>query len=88
MQKKKPRPMNSISETEAGEKLPLLIDEMTKAHQPVLITGQHSNAVLISEEDWNAIQETLHLLSISGMRISILEGMATPIEQCYQELDW
>jgi antitoxin YefM len=80
--------MDSISAAEAGEKLPLLIGRTTEAHSPVLITGERGNAVLLSEEDWNAIQETLHLLSLPGMRESIREGMATPIEQCSREPGW
>jgi len=44
--------------------------------------------VLISEEDWNAIQETLFLLSVPGMRESIREGMDTPVEECDKELEW
>ena len=55
---------------------------------PVLITGRRSNAVLIGEEDWQAIQETLYLLSIPGMRESIRKGMSTPVEDCVRELRW
>lgn len=80
--------MNVISGTEAGAKLDLLIDETASAHEPVLIKGERTNAVLVSEEDWNAIQETLYLLSVPGMRESIHEGIATPIEQCAKDLDW
>lgn len=80
--------MNTISVTEARAKLYRLIDETAAAHEPVLITGQRTNAVLVSEEDWNAIQETLHLLSVPGMRESVHEGMNTPIEECAKELDW
>jgi PHD/YefM family antitoxin component YafN of YafNO toxin-antitoxin module len=65
-----------------------LIDETATSHQPVLITGRRNNAVLVSEEDWVAIQETLYLISIPGMRESIKEGMQTPIEECHRELDW
>lgn len=80
--------MNTVSATEARAKLYRLIDETAAAHEPVLITGQRTNAVLVSEEDWNAIQETLHLLSVPGMRESIHEGMNTPVEECSKELDW
>ena len=80
--------MNTVSATEARARLYRLIDETAAAHEPVLITGQRSNAVLVSEEDWNAIQETLHLLSVPGMRESVHEGMNTPIEECAKELDW
>jgi PHD/YefM family antitoxin component YafN of YafNO toxin-antitoxin module len=65
-----------------------LIDEISSNHEPVTITGKRANAVLISEEDWRAIQETLYLLSIPGMGESIREGLQTPIEECSEELDW
>jgi len=71
----------SISATEARKRLYALIDEVGDSHEPVQITGKRGNAVLLSEADWNAIQETLHLVSIPGMRESILEGLATPAEE-------
>jgi antitoxin YefM len=80
--------MKTMSTSEAWEKLDVLLDEAAEAHEPVIITGPRSNAVLIGEEDWNAVQETLHLLSIPGMRESIREGMATPVEQCENEPGW
>ena len=80
--------MSNISVSEARSKLYHLIDETTSSHRPIVITGKHSNAVLISEDDWNAIQETLYLLSIPGMRDSIVEGLKTPISECRAELDW
>ncbi len=80
--------MNTVSATEARSRLYRLIDETAAAHKPVLITGQRTNAVLVSEEDWNAIQETLYLLSVPGMRESIHAGMSTPVEECAKELDW
>mgnify|MGYP002476723785 CR=1 FL=1 len=55
---------------------------------PVQITGKRGNAVLVGEDDWRAVQETLHLVSIPGMRESILEGMATPVDELADELDW
>jgi prevent-host-death family protein len=57
-----------------------LIDEVVQSHKPVLITSDNGNAVLLSEEDWSSIQETLYLLSVPGMRESIKECLATPIE--------
>lgn len=80
--------MTVLNATEARTKLYSLIDETTATHQPIVITGKRGNAVLISEEDWNAISETLYLLSAPGMRESIKEGMATPPEACAKELDW
>ncbi len=72
--------MASISAMEARRRLYSLIDEVGESHEPVQINGKRGNAVLLSEADWNAIQETLHLVSIPGMRESILEGLATPLE--------
>jgi antitoxin YefM len=80
--------MNSMNASEARQKLYRLLDETADAHEPVLITGPRSNAVLVGEEDWNAIQETLFLLSIPGMRESIREGLATPVEECEKEPGW
>lgn len=80
--------MTTLNATEARAKLYSLIDEAATTHQPILITGKRGNAVLLSEEDWNAIKETLHLLSVPGMRESIKEGLQAPIEDCAKELDW
>jgi prevent-host-death family protein len=78
----------SISATEARKRLYALIDEVGDSHEPVQITGKRGNAVLLSEADWNAIQETLHLVSIPGMRESILEGLATPAEDLSEQPGW
>jgi len=80
--------MAIFTSDEARSKLSRLIDEVSSSHEPVIITGKRANAVLISEEDWKAIQETMYLLSIPGMRESIREGMKTPIEECTKDLDW
>lgn len=76
------------SATEARANLFKLIDEAVSSHAPITITGKRGNAVLISEEDWNSIQETLYLLNIEGMRESIIEGLNTPVNECDKELDW
>lgn len=80
--------MTTITASEARARLYRLIDEAAESHQPLLITGKRNKAVLVSEEDWTAIQETLYLLSVPGLRESIREGMATPVEDCAQDLDW
>ena len=80
--------MHTMNASEARQKLYRLLDETAAAHQPVLISGRRSNAVLISEDDWNAIQETLYLLSIPGMRESIRRGLKTPVETCRKEPGW
>ncbi|MBA2592707.1 MAG: type II toxin-antitoxin system Phd/YefM family antitoxin [Pseudomonadota bacterium] len=80
--------MTTLTASEARSNLYRLIDEAASTHSPILITGKRSNAVLISEEDWRAIQETVYLLSIPGMRESIREGLSTPIEECAKDSDW
>ena len=80
--------MPTLSATEARANLYRLIDETSLSHDPIVITGKRGNAVLISEDDWRSIQETLYLLSIPGMRESLLEGLKTPIEECSEALDW
>jgi antitoxin YefM len=80
--------MAAVTASEARANLYRLMDEVAESHDPLLITGKRGNAVLLSEADWNAIQETLHLLSIPGMRESIREGMDTPVDECDKDLDW
>ncbi len=80
--------MTILNATEARSKLYNLIDEAATTHQPIVITGKRGNAVLVSEEDWNSISETLYLLSVPGMRKSIKEGMNMPASECAKELDW
>lgn len=73
---------------EAQKQLQDLIDSVNQSHKPIVIAGKSSNAVLLSEADWASVQETLYLLSVPGMRESIQEGLATPIKECEQELNW
>jgi antitoxin YefM len=80
--------MPTVTATEARAKLYRLIDQAASSHEPIVITGKRANAILISEDDWRAIQETLYLLSVPGMRESIREGLETPVEECAEDLDW
>jgi antitoxin YefM len=80
--------MATLSATEARKKLYRLIDETSLTHEPITITGKRGNAVLLSERDWRAIQETMFLVNIPGMRESIINGLKTPIEDCSEDLDW
>lgn len=80
--------MTTLNATEARARLYSLIDEANENHKPIVIKGKRSNAVLLSEDDWNAINETLYLVSIPGMRESIIEGMATDADECGNDLDW
>jgi len=80
--------MTSITASEARANLYRLIDEAAASHQPLLISGKRNKAVLVAEEDWEAIQETLFLLSVPGMRESIREGMEAPVDECSKDLDW
>ena len=77
--------MTTLKATEARAMLYKLIDEAASSHKPITIVGERSNAVLLSEEDWNAIQETLYLLFISGMRESIRKGLKTPLSRCKKD---
>ena len=80
--------MKTINVTKARANLYRLLDEAAETHEPIQITGKRTNAILVSEEDWRAIEETLYLTSIPGIRQSIIEGMQTPTEECVEELDW
>ena len=80
--------MTVLKVSEARANLYQLIDETAQSHQPVTITGKRHNAVLVSEDDWRSVQETLYLVSIPGMRESVIEGMQTPVEECTEELEW
>lgn len=80
--------MSILKATEARANLYNLIDETADSHQPIVITGKRNNAVLISEEDWNAISETLHLASVAGMSDSIKEGLEADLSECSKDLDW
>ena len=80
--------MPVMKATEARKNLYKLLDEVALSHEPVHIAGKRNSAVLVSEDDWSAVQETLYLLSIPGMRESIREGMATNAEDASDELDW
>lgn len=80
--------MTSLTASDARTNLFRLIDETATSHEPVLITGKRHNAVLVSEDDWRAVQETLHLLSVPGMRESIREGMQTPTSECAKDVEW
>ena len=82
------RHMTTIKATEARAQLYRLLDETAETHEPIQITGKRTNAILISEEDWRSIQETLYLLSIPGMRESISKGLKTPVEKCSEKPGW
>ena len=79
---------NPVTASEARANLYRLIDETNESHRPVVIAGKRSSAVLVSAEDWEAIQETLYLISIPGMRDSIKKGMAEPPEKSASEVKW
>jgi antitoxin YefM len=80
--------MATFKVSDARSNLYRLIDKAAESHEPVLITGKRNNAVLVSEEDWRSIEETLFLISVKGMRESIIEGMNTPLSKCLKELKW
>jgi antitoxin YefM len=80
--------MTTLTASQARAKLYSLMDSVAKSHQPVQITGKRHNAVLISEEDWRSINETLYLLSIPGMRQSIRKGLKTSVKKCSTKIAW
>jgi hypothetical protein len=80
--------MTTLTASEARAKLYRLIDETAASHQPIHITGKRSSAVLLSEHDWQAIQETLHLLAVPGLRESIKDGMAEPLADSAEDPGW
>ncbi|RMF16905.1 MAG: type II toxin-antitoxin system Phd/YefM family antitoxin [Candidatus Dadabacteria bacterium] len=80
--------MKTLNASEARANLYRLIEEAARQHEPIQITGKRHHAVLISEDDWSAIQETLYLLSVPGMRASILEGLSTPLNETSKDPGW
>lgn len=80
--------MHALTASEARANLYRLIDETAESHEPIIISGKRSSAVLLSAEDWSAIQETLFLLAVPGMRESIKAGMAEPLGESATELEW
>ena len=77
-----------LKATDARSDLYNLIDATAESHEPIVITGKRNNAILISESDWNAINETLYLLSVPGMRESIKEGLEEDVTVCSKDVDW
>lgn len=80
--------MTTLTASKARAMLYKLLDKTATSHEPIQITGKRNNAILICEEDWKAINETLYLLSIPKMRDSIRKGLKTPLKECSRELDW
>ncbi len=80
--------MTSVPVTQARSRLYQFLDEAADSHEPIQITGKRTNAILVSEEDWRSIQETLYLASIPGMRESIRKGMAEPLEKAFTDPGW
>jgi antitoxin YefM len=80
--------MTTLSASEARKRLYSLVDEVKETHQPVQIVGKRSSAVLVSEEDWKAVEETLYLASVPGMRESIKKGLKTPVAKCEEDPGW
>lgn len=80
--------MTALSATEARKRLYNLVDDVKERHEPIQIIGKRNTAILVSEEDWRAIQESLYLTSIPGMRESIKKGFKTPVDKCSEEPGW
>jgi prevent-host-death family protein len=80
--------MTSITASEARKRLYRLLDEVSESHEPVHISGKRHSGVLISEDDWRSISETLYLTNIPGMRDSIIKGLKTRVDKCSEKLEW
>ncbi len=80
--------MTTVTATEARRRLYNLLDDVADSHEPIQIAGKRNSAVLVSETDWRAIQETLFLEAIPGMKASIVKGLKTPVAKCSGDLDW
>ncbi|RLD21421.1 MAG: type II toxin-antitoxin system prevent-host-death family antitoxin [Bacteroidetes bacterium] len=80
--------MRTLSITEARKNIYKLIKEVSDNNEPIQITGKNNNAVLVSEDDWRAIQETIYLLSIPNMRESIIKGVKSPLSEATDTLKW
>jgi prevent-host-death family protein len=80
--------MTTLTASQARARLYKLLDKAASSHEPIQVTGKRANAVLISEEDWRSIQETLYLVSLPGMRASIRKGLKEPVEKCADTLKW
>ena len=80
--------MTSMTATAARKQLYSLLDDLADSHEPLQIAGKRHSAVLVTEDDWRAVQETLYLTSIPGMRESIVSGLRTPGEKCAKKVDW
>ncbi len=80
--------MLTITVSEARSNLPNLMDTIAISREPILITGKRNNAVLLSQEDWRSICESLYLLAVPGMRESLREGMGTPLDDCDEAVAW
>ena len=80
--------MTTLTATQVRNQLYKLVDFVAQSHEPIQITGKRHNAMLISEEDWSSINETLYLLSMPGMRESIQKGLKTPVSKCSKTIKW
>lgn len=77
-----------LSITKASQTLSDLVEQVNESHAPITISSAHGNAVLVSEQAWNALQETLYLKAIPGVWDSIEVGIHTPLEDCADDLTW
>ena len=80
--------MTTLTASKARVEMYKLLDKAAESHEPIQITGKRHNAILIAEDDWRAINETLYLLSIPRMRESIRQGLKTPFKKCSKRLKW
>lgn len=76
-----------INATAARQNLYNIMDQVITTEEPAFVTSKRGNVVILSESDYKAINETLYLLSIPGMREKLIDGMNTPIEECVEDTD-
>lgn len=79
--------MSIFNATTARTNFFKLMEEVIETHEPAYVTGKKGNIVILSEEDWRSIQETLYLDSVPGMKEKIIKGLNTPLDECVEDTD-
>jgi len=80
--------MTTLTATQARANLFQLLDQTAQSHQPIQITGRRNNGVLISQEDFDSMQETLYLLAVPGMKASLLKARKAPLKSYTKKRPW
>lgn len=82
--------MTNINITNFRKDIYELLERTIKYNEPINISTKNGNAVVLSEEDYNSLMETLHIYSVPGLKEDIIEGMKEPLENCVaeDEVEW